>query len=87
MYVVWFCYIYENFAVIRRPLGAIEELTSEFKAPDVIDTPDQRIATAYAGVGAEDLLPPSKRLAHLKNLKPHYEKAVLLLTSLYPTSD
>jgi hypothetical protein len=79
IYIVWFCYIYENFREIRRPLYAIEELIFEFRAPGVIDLPDRRIATLYAGSGAVSL-PHSDRQYVLQQLKPHYEKAINLLT-------
>ena len=80
MYVIWFCYIYENFASIRRPLYAIEELILEFKAQDVIDTSDQRIATLYAGAGGWEA---SERIDHkeqLERLKPHYLAAIAWLS-------
>jgi hypothetical protein len=79
MYVIWFCYIYENFSVIRMPLMAIEELILEFKAPNVLDTPDRRIASLYAGAGARDPISEPERASEMQELKPHYDKALLLL--------
>lgn len=80
-YMVWFCYIYENWLVIRKPRTAIEELVFEFKAPIILDLPDRRIATLYAGAGAADADPryADNLKKHIEYLKPHYDKAVRLL--------
>jgi len=60
-----------NFCVIRMPLMAIEELILEFKAPNVLDTPDRRIASLYAGAGAEDPISEPERASEVQELKPH----------------
>jgi hypothetical protein len=51
MYVVWFCYVYENFCIVNKPLHAIEELILEFKGLDMIDV---RLASLYAGAGSAE---------------------------------
>lgn len=79
-YMVWFCYIYENFTKIRRPLYAIEEILLEFRVPSVIDLPDKRLGTLYAGAGSVGPLSDSEIKKYLQDLKPHYEKAIELLT-------
>ena len=79
IYIVWFCYLYENFAVLHSPMGAIEELILEFKAPHILDLPGRRLATLYAGAGADD--PPSheQQRQELQALRPHYELGLKLL--------
>ena len=79
MYVIWFCYIFENFAVIQRPMGAIEELILEFRASEIIDIPGRRLGSLYAGAGADDPLPKSKLSWQLEQLRPHYLKAIARL--------
>jgi hypothetical protein len=79
IYVIWFCYVYENFLRIDKPLYAIEELILEFKAPDVLDTSDRRLATLYAGAGGWEPVSHSERARQLEVLKPHYAKAISLL--------
>jgi hypothetical protein len=81
MYVVWFCYVYENLSLIERPLYALEELVLEFKAPDVLDMPGRRLATLYAGVSGAEPISPAERNKQLQLLKPHYIKAIALLDS------
>ena len=76
MYVVWFCFIYENFRLLSTPLYAIEELILEFKGLDAID---YRLASLYAGVGSADPISPTKREKHLEFLKPCYDKAIRLI--------
>lgn len=79
MYVIWFCYIFENFAVIESPMGAIEELILEFRADENIDIPGRRLASLYAGAGAADPLAAAEMKAQIEELQLHYIKAVLLL--------
>lgn len=79
MYILWFCYIYENLAVIQCPMGAIDELILEFRALEVIDVPGRRLASLYAGVGWSDPLTASELKAQTEELHPHYAKAVALL--------
>jgi hypothetical protein len=81
MYVIWFCYVYENFLVIDKPAYAIEELILEFKAQDVLDLPERRLATLYAGAGGSEPTSMEERARGLEELKPHYSKAVKLLES------
>jgi len=79
VYVVWFCFIYENFLTILKPMGAIEEIILEFKAPNVLDTADRRLGTLYAGAGSEDPLPTSRLNAQLEELRPQYDRAIQIL--------
>ena len=80
MYVIWFCYLYENFRSIQKPIIAIEELTMEFKDPDVIDVPDQRGATLVSlYAGAKDPIELAERKRQLELLKPNYLKGIGLL--------
>lgn len=78
-YVIWFCYIYENFQIIDRPAGSIEELILEFRAPGILDPPGKDLGTYYAGAGAHDPLPTEERTRRLEWLRPYYEKAMALL--------
>ena len=79
MYVVWFCWVYEEFLLIGKPAYAIEELIMEFKAPEVIDLPDRRLGTLWAGAGGWEPTAMAERDSLLGSLKPHYLKAVGLL--------
>jgi hypothetical protein len=79
MYVIWFCYLYENFLLIDKPSYAIEELILEFQAQDVLDTPGRRLATLYAGAGGGEPTSLTKRSRQLQTLAPHYAKAITLL--------
>ena len=81
MYVIWFCYVYENFLIIDKPLYAIEELIFEFQAQDVLDTPNCRIASLYAGAGGWEPTSPMDRKRHVEFLRPHYEIAISLLSN------
>jgi len=84
LYIIWFCYLYENLGVLPRPMGAIEELVLEFKAPAILDFRGRRIATLYAGAGADDPLSPEDLARELKALAPHYRLALSLLGSVEP---
>jgi hypothetical protein len=79
MYIIWFCYIYENLGLIRKPSGAIEEIILEFKAPGTLDVSGRRLGTLYAGAGAADPLSALDLENRLEKLKPHYDKAIRLL--------
>jgi hypothetical protein len=81
MYVVWFCYVYENLSLIGQPLYALEELVLEFKAQDVLDLPGRRLATLYAGAGGHEPISSVDRSKQLHLLRPHYAKAAALLDS------
>jgi hypothetical protein len=82
MYIVWFCYIYENLSLIRKPLGAIEEILWEFKAPEILDLPGRRLASLYAGAGTAALSAHDLK-NQLEYLKPHYDKACCLLAQFH----
>ena len=79
MYIIWFCYIYENLELIPKPSGAIEEILLEFKAPEILDVTGRRLATLYAGAGATGPLPSHRVKDRLEKLRPHYDKAISLL--------
>ena len=49
LYLIWFCYVFENLNSIRRPLYAIEELFLYFRS-NLIDD----LAQMFAGCGAWD---------------------------------
>ena len=80
MYVIWFCYIFDYFEELSKPLYAIEELILEFKAPSLIDLPDKRLGTLYAGAGGAEPVSKFNRMRHIELLTPHYNKAIALLT-------
>jgi hypothetical protein len=86
LYIIWFCYLYENLGALPRPMGAIEELVLEFKAPAILDFRGRRIATLYAGAGADDPLSPEDLARELKALAPHYRLALSLLGSIEPST-
>lgn len=76
MYIIWFCYIYENFQIIDRPLSAIEELILEFKGLDAIDP---KLGSLYAGAGGWRISSSADREKHIERLNSNYIKAVQLL--------
>lgn len=84
IYIIWFCYIYEHLHVLHSPLGAIEELILEFKAPAILDTANCRLATEYAGASNADPLFGEKLRLALEHLKPHYDLALKLLDAIDP---
>ena len=79
IFIIWFCYLFENFLLIKKPLYALEELILEFKAQDVLDLPDRRLATLYAGAGAAEPTLSSERKRQLELLRPHYARAIDIL--------
>jgi hypothetical protein len=78
MFIIWFCYLYENFSLIHNQLGAIEEILLEFKVPGIVDLPGRILSTMYAGSFYGDL-PDDGVAFQLGLLKPHYEKGIELL--------
>ncbi|HVI87272.1 MAG TPA: hypothetical protein VM659_03165 [Dongiaceae bacterium] len=84
LYIIWFCFLYENLGVLPRAMGAIEELVLEFKAPEILDFRGRRIATLYAGASADDPLSPEDLARERKALAPHYRLALSLLGSIEP---
>jgi hypothetical protein len=84
IYVIWFCYVFENFPLIDKPLYAVEELILEFQAPALIDLPHERLATNYAGAGGAEPISPEERRKQIDFLKPHYDQAVTLLAAWDP---
>jgi hypothetical protein len=81
MYVIWFCYIFDHFEEISKPLFAIEEIILEFKAPDLVDLPGKRLGTLYAGAGGAEPVSKSNRARHVEFLTPHHAKAIAMLTT------
>ena len=82
VFVIWFCYIYENLRELAKPMGAIEELITEFKAPSLLDISGKRLGTLYAGAGAADPLSANALEREVEDLRPHYDKAIVLLNSI-----
>ncbi len=80
VFLVWFCYVYENFIILAEPLYAVEELVLEFRGPEILDKPQKRLATLYAGAGGEKTPLLEERLRELISLAEHYQTAVDLLT-------
>jgi hypothetical protein len=83
MAILWFCFIYENFLDIRRPLLAIEELILEFKGLGMIDP---MLASLYAGAGAADSSSNYERAMQRNRLEPYYKKARKLVEESCHTS-
>ena len=81
MYVIWFCYIFDCFEEISKPLYAIEEIILEFKAPNLIDVPGRRLGTLYAGTGGAEPVSKLSRTRYIEALAPHYAKAIAILTT------
>ena len=84
-YVVWFCYLFEQLGVMKKPMGAVEELILEFRAPSMLDVSGRIIGALYAGAGAWDPLSCSEMRRERQNLKPHYEKGLRLLETITST--
>lgn len=87
MCIIWFCYIYENFDVIRRPLMAIEELVLEFGGIPMVD---DSLDYLYAGAGGSDaggsdIVSEVELERHIKFLKPRYERATRLMAIISHT--
>jgi hypothetical protein len=82
IFLVWFCYVYENLRALKEPMGAIEELILEFQAPEILDPPGARLATYYAGAAARDPISTQELEQEVKYLAPHYRNALLLLGNL-----
>ena len=74
MYCLWFCYVFENFNAVRRPLSAVEELFLEFQT-NILDD----LAQLYAGAGAQCPIPMSERVPQQRQLKRYYDLAIRLL--------
>ena len=76
MYIVWFCFIYENILIIQKPFYAIEELILEFKGLGALDS---NLASLYAGAGAWEPSSVTFRQNQRERLRPNYIKAVGML--------
>ncbi|WP_374544471.1 hypothetical protein [Rhodoblastus sp.] len=84
MYLIWLCYIYEKFRELKSPLGAIEELILEFRAPTIIDRGYYGLGQIYVGAGAEDPITRERVEKELITLQPFYEEARQTLARIIP---
>jgi hypothetical protein len=82
MYLIWLCYIFENFLELQNPLGAIEELVLEFRSPTLIDHGPFSLGTTYVGAGAEGPITRERAEKEKNRIKPYYNDAKALLRSL-----
>ena len=78
-YIIWFCYLYESFHLLQKPMGSIEELLMEFKAPEILDVPNRRLATLYTGVSGADPFTANGIEDQRLKLHSHYDKAINML--------
>ena len=75
IYVIWFCYVFENIEAIRRPLYAVEELFLHFQSNLIVE-----LAQMYAGAGGLEEMSSPQEIAYLKaGLRRHYTRAIDLL--------
>jgi hypothetical protein len=80
MFLVWFCYLFENFEAVRTPMAAIEELILEFGCgPREFDEDLPPFAQLYAGAGAHDPLTRAKAISEQAFLSAYYNRAIDLL--------
>ncbi|WP_341899300.1 hypothetical protein [Ferrovibrio terrae] len=78
LFLVWFCYLYEEFLVIQKPLAAIEEILYEFQGgPEEFELRDIALASLYAGAAARE--PSDDPAQELAFLEPYYNRAIDLL--------
>jgi hypothetical protein len=77
LYLIWFCYVFENLKAIRRPLFAIEELFLHFQS-NLIDD----LAQMFAGCGAwDETITPEDWVRIGPKLQKYHARAVELLGS------
>lgn len=85
MFLVWFCYLFENFDVLRSPLGALEELILELHGGPTSWDMDlgnpAGFAQLWAGAGAGDPLSDRERKEERWRLEPYYRSALRELTN------
>jgi hypothetical protein len=79
MFIIWFCYLFENLERLQRPMYAIEELILEFQGREILDGPNPRLATIFAGAGARDPLSAAELRDEKEFLQPYYNHAIELL--------
>jgi len=93
MFLVWFCYLYENFYEIEGILGAFEGLILEFQGgPDLFyekhfDDLDNNFVSDYAGIGATEPLGEERMRFEYNRLEPHYYWAQKILADHKPNDD
>ena len=79
-YLIMFCYLYENFAVVSNPYLAMDELIVEFWGAYLLDPPDKaRIAQRYAALDDGRPVSQEEKARHIALLRPNYERATALL--------
>lgn len=77
MFLIWFMYIFETMDILEKPMGALEEVLWEFKAPDILDLPGRKhLAALYAGAWDFDPLSTSEIERERSFLLPYYQKAL-----------
>lgn len=77
LYLIWFCYIFENLQAVRRPLYAIEELFLHFRS-NLIDD----LAQMFAGCGAwDEKITPEDWVRIYPKLQRYHARAVGLLAN------
>ena len=76
MYLIWFCYLFENLHTLRRPLYAIEELFLHFQT-NILDD----LAQMYAGAAAWESDPHFDINQAKSRLHRYYAKALDFLAA------
>ena len=77
LYLIWFCYIFENLQAVRRPLYALEELFLHFRS-NLIDD----LAQMFAGCGAwDEKITPEDWVRIYPKLQRYHARAVGLLAN------
>lgn len=82
MFLIWFCYLFENFFVLQKPLAAIEEIILELEGgPIAFDAEMPRLASLYAGAAAREPLSRADLEREQAFLTPYYQNAVKQLNT------
>tara|TARA_R110002110_G_scaffold286844_2_gene501163 strand:+ start:64 stop:549 length:486 start_codon:yes stop_codon:yes gene_type:complete len=85
IFLVWFCFIYEKFTHLPRPLCALEDVFLELQGgPSEFDRHLSRMCELYAGCGAwelEEVERANGYQRHTDFLLPYYQSAIHLLES------
>jgi hypothetical protein len=80
LFLVWFCYLFENLGVVQRPLAAIEEIILELGGgPADLDAGVPRLASLYAGAAAREPLSSAELAREREFLEPYYRNALELV--------
>jgi len=83
MYVLWFCYLYENLSPDQHYLKSIEDLFLEFKSNILNGGRWPGLAQLYAGCGADRASKKDFEF-HRTNLRRYYDTAEELLKNYLP---